>query len=307
MSRLVLLVTYPAYILVGMTAFFAVSGHVSGELAFKGLMLSISFGAWALILLQEKLDPYRRDWQKNRGDLLSDALQSAIVFPVISEVIYKVYNLILRQPLKAFWPHQLPAPAQLLLILVIAECAHYWYHRISHRKKWLWKFHTIHHGALRIYSVNSARFHVVDIFFNMLAYLAPLSLFGVSDEVFYAFLTINGITGLLEHANIRFEAGPLNYFFNSAQLHRWHHSEVGAESQTNFGKVLCIWDLIHGTHFLPENREVGTVGVRGKRVPPTFLAQTKLPFERVVKTRMTEKELAELAARARDSESAKAP
>lgn len=299
MSKLVLALTYPAYVLLGMVSFFSFSESVAGEYQFKALLLCVTFGVWSLILLQEKYFPYRTDWQKGRGDLFSDALQSAIVFPLISDLIYKAYNLILRQPLKGFWPHELPAPVQLVMILLIAECAHYWYHRISHRKKWLWKYHTIHHGALRVYSVNSARFHVVDIFFNMLAYLAPLSLFGVSDEVFYSFLALNSVTGLLEHANIKFEAGILNYFFNSAQLHRWHHSEVGSESQTNFGKVLCIWDLVHGTHYLPKGRAVGTAGIRGKSVPPTFIAQTKYPYQKP-KKKMSEEELAEFAKKATD-------
>ncbi len=277
--KLALTLIYPAYVCMGMLVYFSVSGKMSGELSFKMLLLSITFGTWGLVLLQERFTPYREDWQKNHGDLLSDALQSTIVFPLISEIIYKAYNLLLNQPLKQFWPHELPAPVQLILILLICEYSHYWYHRISHQKYSLWKYHMIHHGAPRVYSVNSARFHVFDIVFNMLAYLAPLSLFGVGNEVFYAFLAINSITGLLEHANIRFEASALNYVFNTAQLHRWHHSEVGAESRTNFGKVLCVWDLVHGTHFFPKGRSVADVGLgKNRKIPVSFIAQTKYPF-----------------------------
>ncbi len=305
MKNLHLAVTYPAYVLIGMLIYFSFSPTLVGEMQFKTLLLVLTFSIWGIIFLQEHFLPFREDWKRNRGDLLSDFMQSAVVFPVISEIIYKGYNLLLSQPLKQFWPHSLPAPVQLLLILLISEYAHYWYHRQSHRKKSLWHFHTIHHGVQRVYSVNSARFHVVDIVFNMLAYLAPLSLFGVSNEVFYSFLTINMITGLLEHANIKFEAGILNYFFNTAQLHRWHHSESSRESQTNFGKVLCVWDLVHGTHFLPADRKVGTVGIGKRReVPPTFIAQTMYPFEEMKKIKnkktMSEEELALLATKSRE-------
>lgn len=305
MKNLVLAVTYPAYVLISMLIYFSVSPKLSGEIQFKTLLLCLTFGTWGIIILQEHFAPYREDWQRNRGDLFSDFMQSAVVFPVISEIIYLGYNFSLSQPLKQFWPHELPAPIQLLLILLICEYAHYWYHRQSHRKKSLWHFHTIHHGVQRVYSVNSARFHVIDIIFNMLAYLIPLSLFGVNSEVFYGFLALNSVTGLLEHANIRFEAGYLNYFFNTAQLHRWHHSEVSRESQTNFGKVLCVWDLVHGTHFLPANRQVGTVGIGKRReVPPTFFAQTMYPFEEMKKLKnkktMTEEELALLAINVRE-------
>lgn len=280
MNKLYLFAIYPAYVIVGMVVYFSISVNLTGEMQFKGLLLTMTFSIWGAILIQEKYNPYREEWKKSLGDTQSDFLQSAIVFPLISDIIYKCYNMALSQPLSFLWPHDWPAPLQLILILAIAEYAHYWYHRLSHRKRNLWRFHVVHHGVGRVYSVNSARFHVVDIFFNMLAYLAPLSLFGVSEEIFYSFLLMNSITGLLEHANIKFEAGPLNYVFNTAQLHRWHHSEISREAQTNFGKVLCIWDIIHGTHYLPEGREVGAVGIGKRRpVPPTFIAQTKYPFE----------------------------
>lgn len=305
MKNFHLAVTYPAYVLTTMIIFFSVSTGFTGEIQFKTLIFCLTFGIWGIILLQEHLAPFREDWKRNRGDLISDFMQSSVVFPVISGIIYMGYNFSLSQPLKQFWPHSLPAPVQLLLILLIAEYAHYWYHRQSHRKKSLWHFHTIHHGVQRVYSVNSARFHIVDIILNMLAYLAPLSLFGVSDEVFYSFIAINSITGLLEHANIKFEGGVLNYFFNTAQLHRWHHSEVSRESQTNFGKVLCVWDLVHGTHFLPTGRKVGTVGIGKRReVPPTFIAQTMYPFEEIKKLKnkktMSAVELAELATKSQE-------
>jgi sterol desaturase/sphingolipid hydroxylase (fatty acid hydroxylase superfamily) len=49
--------------------------------------------------------------------------------------------------------------------------------------------------------------------------------------------------------------GPLNWFFSMAELHRWHHSTLLEESNTNFGQNLIVWDIVFGTRFLPKDRE----------------------------------------------------
>jgi sterol desaturase/sphingolipid hydroxylase (fatty acid hydroxylase superfamily) len=40
-----------------------------------------------------------------------------------------------------------------------------------------------------------------------------------------------------------------------AELHRWHHSRLLRESNTNYGQNLIVWDIVFGTRFLPADRE----------------------------------------------------
>jgi sterol desaturase/sphingolipid hydroxylase (fatty acid hydroxylase superfamily) len=49
--------------------------------------------------------------------------------------------------------------------------------------------------------------------------------------------------------------GPLNWVFSMAELHRWHHSRLERESNTNYGQNLILWDILFGTRFLPKDRE----------------------------------------------------
>ena len=72
--------------------------------------------------------------------------------------------------------------------------------------------------------------------------------------------------------------GPLNYIVSGPELHRWHHSELASESDTNFGNNLIIWDVLFGTRFLPKDREVGSLGLLNRKYPMGFLAQMKTPF-----------------------------
>ena len=40
-----------------------------------------------------------------------------------------------------------------------------------------------------------------------------------------------------------------------AELHRWHHSKVPSESNTNYGQTISVWDVVFRTRFLPTDRE----------------------------------------------------
>ena len=54
--------------------------------------------------------------------------------------------------------------AQLPLALVVAELVEYSFHRLMHEVPWLWRFHATHHSAPRLYWLNAARFHPIDLF-----------------------------------------------------------------------------------------------------------------------------------------------
>lgn len=92
------------------------------------------------------------------------------------------------------------------------------------------------------------------------------------------YATFNSIHGLFQHSNVNVRLGPLNYIFSMSELHRWHHSKVIAESDTNFGNNLIVWDLVFGTWFLPKGRSVGPIGLLADDYPKHFSAQMVAPF-----------------------------
>lgn len=221
---------------------------------------SIVLGVMIIILIAEKLTPFSPDWNHNRGDFWLDIFLTNISLPLIAKLVETILGKTVQIPFcQNLWPNHWPVLLQLGLALIICEFTFYWAHRWGHETRILWKFHSVHHSAARVYSMNSGRFHPIDIFIDWTFYFFPLFLFGVPQEVVALFVTLNGVTGLLEHANVDYWAP--NLILNSADLHRWHHSVVISESSNNYGKVLCIWDRIFGTFFLPKDRVVQKVGV----------------------------------------------
>ena len=65
-----------------------------------------------------------------------------------------------------------------------------------------------------------------------------------------------------------------------AELHRWHHSRILDEANTNYGQNLIVWDVVFGTRFLPADREppedIGLTGLSA--FPMDYLGQLASPF-----------------------------
>ncbi len=269
-------VYYPAVVGAAVAFHLAALPYVTVEqLPLVNLAVSAIF--IPLIWLSERLLPHHAPWLEGRGDFLADVLQSLLVLPIVARLAEELDRSVV--PALRVFPTGTPALVQALCALVVAELLFYWVHRLAHHWLPMWKLHAVHHGAPRVYWGNAGRFHPLDLALTFPIYFAPLFLLGVSPQAFSLFLTMNAVTGLLEHANVDFRAGPLNYVFNTAELHRFHHADGVDDSRCNYGKVLTIWDVVFRTHRYRPDARVGAVGA-GEPVPVTFFAQLLHPFRR---------------------------
>ena len=180
----------------------------------------------------------------------------------------------------SLWPAGWPLFLQLALALVIVEFFQYWVHRLQHEQDWLWRFHATHHSAPRLYWLNAARFHFVDTTLLNFFYVVPLVALGAPEPVFVLWVIASSVHGICQHANMKVRCGPLNWIFSMAELHRWHHSRLVRESNTNYGQTLILWDVVFGTRFLPADREPpADIGIADLAAfPMTWWAQLWSPL-----------------------------
>lgn len=234
----------------------------------------------------ERLFPHRREWNLAQGDVATDL--GLLVTAKIPDALSRGAGHALGAALAIWasdavgasrWPSTWPAPVQLLVVLLAADLAKYWVHRLSHEKAWLWPFHAVHHAPERIYVLNGLRVHPV----NLLWYFAfdvtlPLAL-GVEPEVMAMAGVLRGAVSVLQHANLALRLGPLNWIFSTPELHRWHHSRDLREGNTNYGSTFIFWDLLFGTYYLPaDRRDPQQLGVSGPPLPRRWLGQMLWPF-----------------------------
>jgi len=107
--------------------------------------------------------------------------------------------------------------------------------------------------------------------------LAVAILMGAPRDIIVWVSAITGFIGLLTHCNVEMRGGVLNYFFNTPDLHRWHHSMEPAEGNRNYGENLMFLDQLLGTYFYSSRRPPAVIGIRDA-MPANFAQQVIHPF-----------------------------
>ena len=240
--------------------------------------LAISFFEWKY--------PYCREWYPDRNDFSNDLIFMVLVQVLLPRLLSFFVAVTLLATLNQNcltinlgWPHEWPVAVQVILMLLAADFLRYWLHRAAH--EWvhpLWRLHAVHHSPQKLYWLNVGRFHPVEKSIQYLFDALPFIFLGISEEVLALYFVFYSVNGFFQHCNIELRLGFLNYIVSGPELHRWHHSRKIEESNSNYGNNLIIWDTLFGTRYLPENKQVGELGLINRHYPQSFLAQMKTPF-----------------------------
>lgn len=145
--------------------------------------------------------------------------------------------------------HTLPfTPWAFLLTFLIADCAYYWYHRITHEVSILWTIHHVHHSSPWMNLTTAVRLNWVANFVSPL-FFAPFILLGVSPEWMTAALALGLFYQFFLHTDAVPRLGWLEgKLFNTPSAHRVHHGSNSIYIDRNFGGALIVWDRLFGTY-----------------------------------------------------------
>lgn len=244
----------------------------------------VILGTLAVIWLEASM-PYRREWKPVGREVVQDSTFLALVHIVLPKALALLSVYLLFEVWTArgwttygWWPKAWPVFPQTVLMVLIVDGMRYWLHRISHEWEPLWRFHAVHHSPHRLYTLNVGRFHPVDKTLQFIFDALPFIAMGVEEDVLSLYFVWYAVNGFFQHSNVDVRLGWLNYLVSGPELHRWHHSMVKDESNHNYGNHLIVWDLAFGTWFLPQDQEVGHLGLVNRRYPIGFLAQLSAPF-----------------------------
>jgi len=216
-----------------------------------------TLGLIGLSLLLERLFPQNEEWNKNQDDVTGDIGSFILIFGIIDGALKWLSPLLLLALIPNFggdlsWPLWVQIIVATLLIEFGAWVSH-WAH---HRFRSLWALHMMHHSTRRLYTLNNFRFHPLNHIVNYAAAFIPLLALGISTEALLGYTALTMPVLLLQHSNVGFRFGILNYIFNTNTLHRWHHSAATNEGMCNFGRAFVLFDLIFKTFYYPSNWKV---------------------------------------------------
>lgn len=172
------------------------------------------------------------------------------------------------------------------LLVIFFDFAIYWQHRYFHRNKFLWRLHRVHHSDTALRASSALRFHPVEIFISMLFKSTLVLALGIPFIAVVIFEVLLNACAIFNHANIRLPKRIEKYtraLIVTPSMHRVHHSKVIADSSSNFGFCLSIWDRLFKS-FREKSITQQTdypLGVKelGDQETRSLLALVKQPFK----------------------------
>jgi len=229
------------------------------------------------VALLERVQPYRRAWNQDHGDTMTDVVHNIVNLALMAAAVTGLALLDESRGFLRGWPDSWPIGLQVLLAGTVLDVSLYAMHRLSHHAQPLWRLHTPHHSPRRLYFLNGERRHplsAVVLAAPGLAILAALGAEPLAVQLWFAVLTVHLA---FQHANIDYSLGPFAGLLGVAETHRWHHLRALETSQVNFGEFWMLWDHLGGTYHGGTEAD-DELGLREDDVPPEYLAQLSYPF-----------------------------
>lgn len=254
------------------------------------VLASISAVVYLLAIALERMWPYQTEWRSPSGDVATD-VWGLILSVTIAGGAAQMLALALSWPLSSWlcvrtgfsWPSAWPLWLQIIMAVAILDLGTYFVHRLQHEHSgFLWRLHSAHHSASRMYFLNGNRNHPGDSFISTFVMMIPLGVLGASPNLLMMLGILGSVHVTLQHANIDYRLGPLNWIINAAEVHRWHHSRLQKEANANYGGISLLWDLIFRTRRVPCDRsppiDVGLF--EPMDFPKDYLGQFLAPFRK---------------------------
>lgn len=175
--------------------------------------------------------------------------------------------------------------AKWIAAIFILDFIIYLQHVLFHFLPILWRLHQVHHSDLDLDVTTALRFHPVEILISLFIKLVAVAAFGFPPGAVLAFELLQNAAAMFNHANIYIPLGIdrfIRWLLVTPDMHRVHHSVIMAESDTNFGFSLSLWDRLCGTYTAQpgDGHDGMTIGLASVRDRQSFLRLLMMPFER---------------------------
>ena len=219
------------------------------------IRLGAFLGIFALVALWELAAPRRAlarprwlRWYGNIGIALLNTLAVRLLIPLLPVALaalaadrgWGILNLV-----------ALPLWLEIAIAVVVLDLIIYLQHVMFHAVPALWRLHRMHHADLDFDVTTGSRFHTIEIVLSVLLKLAAVIVIGPPAVAVVVFEVVLNGTSMFNHGNLRLPPGldrMLRWVLVTPDMHRVHHSDIPAETNSNFGFNLPWWDRLFGTY-----------------------------------------------------------
>jgi len=219
----------------------------------ENLQVVLFFSLLVVLAVAERLAPRRTDthdrplrWRVNFFlTLLNLAAMSVLPISLVGAALWaetRGWGLLHHV--------RLPAAAVIVVTLLVRAFISFLTHYLNHVVPLFWRVHRVHHLDTELDVSSTVRFHPLEFPIALLSGVPIVLAFGPSVSALMFYELVDVAVTLWSHSNLRLPDRVdrlLRYIVVTPDLHRVHHSTWRPETNSNFGAVFPIWDLIFGT------------------------------------------------------------
>ena len=132
-------------------------------------------------------------------------------------------------------------------LYLLVEFAYYWHHRLTHRVRWFWATHSVHHSSNQLMLASAVRLGWTGRLGGAIAFFTPLVWIGYPPQAVFGLLAAGLFYQFWIHADWLPRLGPLEWVFNTPTHHRVHHASNPEYLDCNYGSSLIVFDRLFGT------------------------------------------------------------
>ena len=133
-----------------------------------------------------------------------------------------------------------------VITFIMIDFIYYWYHRCSHRVRFLWAVHMNHHSSEEMnftVSLRQAWFGPI----TKIPFFIFMPLVGFDPIITAVAGVASTLWGVIGHTQWIKRLGILEFIFVTPSSHRVHHGSNECYIDRNYGNLLIIWDRLFGT------------------------------------------------------------
>ena len=207
-------------------------------------ILCMSLEAWHL----RRIGRQTYTWRETLNNVvlaLSHAVADGIAWLAVLGLFYWLYRHRLFDIPMTWW--------SVLGLVVLQDFFYYWFHRASHRIRWMWASHVTHHSSETMNLATALRQSVTYPISGMWIFWLPLAWIGFKPEHVVLVVAVSlGYQFFVHTESVRRLPRWVEAVFNTPSHHRVHHARNAQYIDRNYAGVFVVWDKLFGS-FEPED------------------------------------------------------
>ena len=219
--------------------------------AIPGVLLAVEI--FALLVFETRRPLRARTESKLRRDIRNAAVAAIAAIPVAAierPIAMRLARWIEQRKIGFVHVVRFPEPLRTFAAILLMDYSMYWWHALTHRIDFLWRFHAVHHVDRDMDASTAFRFHAGDMVLSVLWRALQVVVIGASPRAYTIWQTSLTLCIAFHHADIALAPAlekRIAWFFVTPHLHGIHHADREDLEAANWSSGLTVWDRLHRT------------------------------------------------------------